>query len=75
MTYKLFLQLIHNRFNSASNNSTIRHGQHVMNILSEVWPDKYRELTSTDLDCFYNDNKIDTTLSYLEKVWDHEPNK
>lgn len=50
----------------------LRYGQTVMNALSEVWPDKHRELISTDLDCFYNDNKTDTTLSYLEKAWNHE---
>jgi hypothetical protein len=50
----------------------LRYGQTVMNTLSEVWPDKHRELISTDLDCFYNDNKTDTTLSYLEKAWNHE---
>jgi hypothetical protein len=50
----------------------LRYGQTVMNTLSEVWPDKHRELISTDLDCFYNENKTDTTLSYLEKVWNHE---
>ena len=51
---------------------SLRYGQTVMNSLSEVWPDKHRELISTDLDCFYNDNKADTTLSYLEKAWDYE---
>jgi hypothetical protein len=50
----------------------LRYGQTVMNSLSEFWPDKHRELISTDLDCFYNDNKTDTTLSYLEKAWNHE---
>jgi hypothetical protein len=50
----------------------LRYGQTVMNTLSEVWPDKHRELMSTYLDCFYNDNKTDTTLSYLEKAWNHE---
>ena len=50
----------------------LRYGQTVMNTLSEVWPDKHRELISTDLDCFYNDNKTDTTLRYLEKAWNYE---
>ena len=51
---------------------SLRYGQTVMNTLSEVWPDKHRELISTDLDCFYNDNKTDTLLNYLEKIWNHE---
>jgi hypothetical protein len=52
---------------------SLRYGQTVMNTLSEVWPDKHKELTSTDLDCFYNDNKADITLGYLEKAWKYEP--
>jgi hypothetical protein len=51
----------------------LRYGQTVMNTLAEVWPEKSRELASTDLDCYYNDQKTDTTLSYLEKAWNHEP--
>ena len=54
---------------------SLRYGQTVMNTLSEVWPDKHKELTSTDLDCFYNDNKADRTLGYLEKIWNHETNR
>ena len=50
----------------------LRYGQTVMNTLSEVWPEKSRQLTSTDWDCFYNDNKTDTLLNYLEKIWNHE---
>jgi hypothetical protein len=53
----------------------LRYGQTVMNTLSEVWPDKHRELISTDLDCFYNDNKADTTLGYLEKIWNNEASR
>lgn len=54
---------------------SLRYGQTVMNTLSEVWPDKHRELMSTDLDCFYNDNKADTTLRYLEKIWNNEASR
>ena len=53
----------------------LRYGQTVMNTLSEVWYEKHRELISTDLDCFYNDNKADTTLRYLEKAWNNEANR
>jgi hypothetical protein len=52
----------------------LRYGQTVMNSLAEVWPEKSRQLISTDWDCFYNDNKADTLLNYLEKTWNHEPN-
>jgi hypothetical protein len=54
---------------------SLRYGQTIMNTLSEVWPDKHRELESTDWDCFYNDNKADTTLSYLEKTWNNEASR
>ena len=50
----------------------LRYGQTVMNSLSEVWPEKSRQLASTDWDCFYNDNKTDILLNYLEKIWNHE---
>ena len=68
MTYSDFRNKIDHDFKRYG----LRYGQTVMNTLSEVWPDKHRELISTDLDCFYNDNKTDTTLSYLEKAWNHE---
>ena len=50
----------------------LRYGQTVMNTLAEVWPNKHRELTSTDLDCFYDDNKTERLLNHLEKIWNHE---
>ena len=50
----------------------LRYGQTIMNCLSEVWPEKSRQLTSTDWDCFYNDNKADMLLSHLEKIWNNE---
>jgi hypothetical protein len=43
-----------------------------MNSLSEVWPQKSTELTASDWDCFYNDNKADILLNYLEKIWNYE---
>ena len=49
----------------------LRYGQTIMNCLSEVWPEKSRQLTSTDWDCFYDDNKAEAILDYLEKIWNH----
>lgn len=37
----------------------IRRGQAWMNALAEVDFDLYAEVTGTEADCFYNDNKID----------------
>jgi hypothetical protein len=49
----------------------LRYGQTVMNILREVWPEKYKEITNTDYDCFYDDSTVRILLSKLEKEW-HE---
>lgn len=46
-----------------------RYGQTVMNVLADVWPDKYRELVATENDCFYDDRMVELTLSKLEKEW------
>jgi len=50
----------------------LRYGQTVMNTLSEVWPEKSKQLTSSEWDCFYNDNKAEILLNYLEKIWNNE---
>lgn len=47
----------------------LRYGQTIMNVLYEVWPTKYSEITSTENDCFYNDGMVKTTLEKLEKEW------
>ena len=49
-----------------------RYGQTVMNILSEVWPDKYRELIYNYLDCFYDDGIVASVLDHLKKNWTME---
>ena len=36
----------------------LRRGQSLMNALFELWPEKYKEITGTIADCFYNDEKI-----------------
>jgi cytochrome c1 len=50
-------------------NKQLRYGQVVMNLLWNVWPDKYKEVTSTDDDCFYNDNLAEKLLNKLEYDW------
>ena len=55
--------------------SSIRMGQHIMNILHSVWEEEYKRLSSvhyydrTDIDCFYNDSLIPNTLEHLENIW------
>lgn len=46
-----------------------RYGQTIMNMLRDVYPDKYNELTSTENDCFYDDRMVQLTLDKLEKEW------
>lgn len=52
-----------------SDHKELRYGQSLMNVLFEVWPDKYREVTGTDDDCFYDDATVRLTLDRLEKEW------
>jgi hypothetical protein len=40
-----------------------------MNTLMSVWPDKYKELTNSEYDCFYNDGIVSRTLAKLETEW------
>jgi hypothetical protein len=47
----------------------LRYGQSLMNVLFEMWPDKYREITGTDDDCFYDDATVKLTLDKLKKEW------
>ena len=51
------------------NEFELRHGQSIMNVLYNVRPDLYKNITQTDLDCFYDDSTIQFTLNHLEKVW------
>jgi len=46
-----------------------RYGQTIMNILSNVWPEKYKELVATKNDCFYDDGMVRPILNKLEKEW------
>lgn len=47
----------------------IRWGQKLMNLLATVWPEKYREITGSKLDCFYDDTRVDALLSHLSENW------
>ena len=46
-----------------------RYGQTVMNVLYDVWPEKYNEIKGTDIDCFYSNSTVNLTLSKLEQEW------
>lgn len=48
-----------------------RYGQALMNVLYDVWPEKYMDITDTMYDCFYSNKHIDLTIDKLKREW-HE---
>lgn len=46
-----------------------RYGQTVMNVLWDIWPEKYNELKDSDYNCFYDNTLVQSTLFKLEKEW------
>ena len=48
---------------------SLRYGQILMNVLYDTWPSKYKEITNTNLDCFYDDSRVDAVLDKLSKEW------
>ena len=45
----------------------LRYGQTIMNVLGDTYPEILREITGTELDCFYDDEKSNKLMEYLEK--------
>lgn len=66
MTFNEFLDIVDETYGS---NDEMRYGQSVMNVLWNIWPDKYKEIVKTDLDCFYDDGTTRLTLEHLDKEW------
>ena len=73
MTFQEFVQLVDSEFHSATYKEQLRYGQYIMNELYNIWPEKYAQITGSDTDCFYNNSKVELTLTKLEKEW-YEPN-
>jgi len=46
-----------------------RYGQTIMNVLHDVWHQKYLEISDSDMDCFYTNRNVDMVLNKLEKEW------
>jgi hypothetical protein len=67
LTFEQFLDKVDKLY--YENEFEIRYGQSIMNTLYRVWPEKYKEITQTDYDCFYDDGTARFTLDYLEKQW------
>lgn len=67
ISFEQFLNKVDNTY--GDHPFVLRYGQTVMNTLYEVWPEKYKQITQTDLDCFYDDGTVKFTLDFLEKEW------
>jgi hypothetical protein len=48
-----------------------RYGQTLMNVLWDVWPEKYNEIKDSDINCFYSNRTVAMVMDKLEKEW-HE---
>lgn len=46
-----------------------RYGQTLMNVLWDVWPEKYNEIKDSDINCFYSNNTVNIVINKLEKEW------
>ncbi len=73
MTFDQFLNLVDKVY--YENEFELRHGQVVMNVLHQIWLDKYKEISGGDYDCFYDDGTVRLTLDYLERVWNDSTTK
>lgn len=50
----------------------LRYGQALMNVLYDVWPEKYIEIRDTVYDCFYSNKHIDLTIDKLKREWNEK---
>lgn len=73
MTFDQFLNRIDKVY--YENEFELRHGQTIMNVLHQVWPEKYKEISGGEYDCFYDDGTVRFTLDYLERVWNDPTTK
>ena len=69
MTFEEFIAAVDFKFNDGIYKNKLRYGQSIMNELWAVDPEKYKEITGTDYDCFYDDSIVPLLLEKLEKEW------
>jgi len=70
MTFNEFIDIINTSYHE--NDLELRYGQVIMNMLYQVWPEKYKEISHTEYDCFYEDGwsfATSQTLNKLKKEW------
>ena len=81
MTFEQFIKRVDDTFmshqaarskstdNPMSVSNQLRYGQTIMNVLHDVWHQKYLEISDSDMDCFYTNRNIEMVLNKLEKEW------
>jgi hypothetical protein len=65
MKYDEFIKTV----DQTSANFSWRYGQALMNVLHSVWPEKYEEINNLELDCYYREDLVPTTLKFLKGDW------
>ena len=80
MTFEQFMQRVDDTFMSCqaarskpneliSVSNQLRYGQALMNVLYDIWPEKYFEISNSDIDCFYTNRSVALVLNKLESEW------
>lgn len=78
MKFKEFLKKVDDTFmehqaarsgGKVSTTNQWRYGQTLMNVLWDVWPEKYNEIKDSDINCFYSNSTVPIVLNKLEEEW------
>ena len=73
MTFTEFLKRVDDTFvnhqAARSDGNQWRYGQTLMNVLWDVWPEKYNEIKDSDINCFYSNRTVAMVIDKLEKEW------
>ena len=67
LTAAQFEQLLEGANEMAPGNHLLRRGQMLMNLLWDINPALYSEITGTDIDPFYVDQRVDVFLAYVKE--------
>ena len=65
------IDVLHENMNNEymKGKGTLRIGQCYMNVLYDIDPTLYREITGTQVDPFYVDDRIEAFLRFCEEHW------
>lgn len=67
ISFEKFLDMVNYIYHESE--FELRYGQTIMNLLYQVWPEKYKQITHSEYDCFYNDDIVELTLQKLRNEW------